>query len=195
MAAHWRRAEVPGPRRELSAAEIRDLLTELGRRLADSGVQGRLYLVGGAAVALSFDVRRVTVDIDAVFHPETTIREVAQTMAEERGLPPDWLNDTARAFVPGGDPGMVEMESPGLVVAVAAPEHLLAMKLAAFRPTDLPDLELLFTELGITTPEQAADIALDVYGEDTVVLPGRDELILEARAILERLRPMRRSRR
>lgn len=59
--------------------------------------------------------------------------------------------------------------------------------MAAFRATDLPNLELLFRELGITTPEQAADIALRVYGEDTVVLPQRDELILSARAILERL--------
>jgi hypothetical protein len=174
-------------KRELTADEIRQLLTELGRRLAAQGVEGSIYLVGGAAIALSFDRRRVTVDIDAVFHPETTVVDQAAQMATEHGLPDDWLNSSARAFMPGGDDDAVTFEVPGMTIAVASPEHLLAMKMAAFRATDLPDLELLFRELGISTPEQAADIALQVYGEDTVVLPERDELILSARAILERL--------
>jgi len=91
--------------RELSADEVRRLLTELGARLHARGVEGRLYLVGGAAIALEFDVRRVTADIDAVFHPEATVREVAEAMASDHDLPKTWLSNNVRAFVPGGDEG------------------------------------------------------------------------------------------
>ncbi|HYU66510.1 MAG TPA: hypothetical protein VEK09_07130 [Jatrophihabitantaceae bacterium] len=175
-------------RRELTVGEIRDLMTELGRRLQSKGVEGTLYLVDGAAIALSFDQRRVTVDVDAAFEPEEPVVGVAREIAEEKGLSANWLNNSARAFMPGGDTEAVPLAVPGLTVAVASPEHLLAMKMAAFRPADMADLELLFRELGIGKPEEAADIALKVYGEDTVVLPGRDDLVLSARAILERLR-------
>jgi hypothetical protein len=134
------------------------------------------------------DARRVTVDIDAVFHPETTVAEEAANIAAERDLRPDWLNQSARAYIPGGDSGAVLLDIPGLSVALASPEHLLAMKMAAFRPTDVPDLELLFRELKISTADQAASIALSVYGEESVVLPGRDELVLSAQAVLNRLK-------
>lgn len=181
-----------GPRRELTADELRDLLTELGRRLHAKGVEATLYIVGGAAIALEMDARRVTADVDAVFHPETTVREEAQLLADERGLPRDWLNNSVAAFVPGDDTAAVSLDIAGISVATASPQHLLAMKMASYRPgKDQADLELLFDRLAITEPEQAAEMALDVYGEYSVVLPQRDELVLSARAILDRRRPAR----
>lgn len=181
-----------GPRRELTADEVRDLLGELGRRLHAEGVEATVYVVGGAAIALEIDTRRVTADVDAVFHPATTVRAEAERLADERDLPRDWLNDSVTGFVPGGDADAVPIEIEGITVTAASPEHLLAMKMAAFRPgKDQADLELLFGILGITEPEQAADIALAVYGDYTVVLPGRDELLLSARAILDRRRRRR----
>lgn len=174
-------------RQELSAGEIEALLTELGARLRAQGVEATLYVVGGAAMALQFDIRRVTADVDAVFHPKVTVADEASAMAAEHGLPPDWLNDSVRAFLPGDDADAVPLVVPGLAVALASPKHLLAMKMAAFRPTDISDLAVLFRQLRVTTPEQAADIALAVYGEDSVVLPQRDELVLSARAVLDRI--------
>jgi hypothetical protein len=127
-----------------------------------------------------------------VFHPETTVRAEVAAMANEKGLPQGWLNDNARAFVPGGDDDAVPFTVPGMSVALASPRHLLAMKMAAARPgRDLDDLALLFDTLGLTTPEAAADVALAVYGEGSVVLPERDELVLTARAVFDRLRPRR----
>lgn len=179
------------PRREheLDRAEIIELLTELGRRLQADGVDATLYVVGGAAIAIQFDSRRVTKDIDAIFHPETSVRAVAEALAAERGLPKRWLNDSAAAFVPGpsDDVDAIPFEAPGIAVSIASPRHLLAMKMAAFRPTDRPDLEHLFAALDITTPEQAADIATEVYG-DHHALPQREELLLVAEATLARMR-------
>ncbi len=175
----------------LSAGEIRALLTELGRRLDEAGVEATVYVVGGAAIALELDRRRVTVDVDAVFHPATTVRAQVVAMARERDLPPNWLDDAVRPFLPGDpddDIGSVKLDLPGISVAVASPRHLLAMKMAAYRPgLDQRDLEILFRVLEVVTPEQAADIATAVYGEHSAVLPGRDELVLSARAVFDRL--------
>jgi len=46
----------------LDAAGIRELLVELGLRLDARGARARLFLVGGAAMALSFRRDRVTRD-------------------------------------------------------------------------------------------------------------------------------------
>lgn len=174
-------------RHELSRADVHDLLVELGRRLDGEGIEATLYIVGGAAMAMEFDVRRVTRDVDAIFHPRAAVLAHAQAMAEERELPDNWLNDNVRAFVPGDDSQAVPFSVPGLSVALASPRHLLAMKMAAFRPADKPDLEVLFRELSITRAEDAADLAIEVYGEHSVVLPSRSELILESESILARL--------
>jgi hypothetical protein len=48
-------------------------------------------------------------------------------MAADHGLPPDWLNDSVRGFVPGDDAEAVRYTVPGLAVALASPRHLLAM--------------------------------------------------------------------
>lgn len=182
-----------GPRRELTAGEVRELLAELGRRLAAEGIEATIYVVGGAAIALEMDTRRVTADVDAIFQPETTVREVAEQLADERALPKDWLNNSVRAFVPGGDDDAVPLELDGITVTTASPEHLLAMKMASYRPgKDQSDLEVLFDRVGITEAAQAADIALAVYGEYSVVLPDRAELVLSAQAILDRRRGGRR---
>jgi hypothetical protein len=184
---------VPAAKRELTIDEIRALLEELGRRLADEGVTGQLYVVGDAAIAFEFDQRRITADVDAVMHPVVTVRRIAQAMAEDHELPAAWLNDSVRAFLPGGpDTQAVALDVPGLAVAFASPRHLLAMKMAAYRPgKDQADLELLFEALGVKTAADAADIALAIY-EDTVVLPDRDELLLSAQAVLDRLAGRRR---
>ena len=176
------------PQVELDRDQIGDLLEELGRRLLDRGVKGTIYVAGGAAIALEFEERRVTADVDAIFRPAETVREVATAMATEHGLPTKWLNDSVRAFLPPGEDSHARTFSvPGLSVSVASPRYLLAMKMAAGRPQDLHDLILIFRELGITQPEEAADIAQEVHGPDSVLLPQRDELILYARAVLNRM--------
>jgi hypothetical protein len=168
--------------------KIIELLTELGRRLSAEGVLGQLYIVGGAAIALEFDTRRTTRDIDALFHPPTTIAQVAAAMAQELGLPVGWLSDAARPFIPGPDDNPVSLDIEGLQIAVSSPQNLLAMKLAAGRPQDLSDLAVLFRHLNIRTPKQAVDIAQRMYGEDSVVLSEpRESLLLLAESVLSRV--------
>lgn len=170
----------------LSRAEIAELLDELASRLEAAEVEARIYVVGGAAIALDWDSRRSTHDIDAVLHPRMTVREVAAKMAVERHLPDDWLSDAVAAFVPPRDTGRPRVVSRhGKVeVVTAPPEHLLAMKMAAFRQGDMEDLRVLVQHLGLTTAEQLADLCERVYEPDSAVLPPREELLWQAGVIL-----------
>lgn len=166
--------------------KIIELLTELGRRLSAKGIAGRLYIVGGAAMALEFDTRRTTRDIDAVLHPPTTVAQEAVSMAQELGLPLGWLSAAAGPFIPLPDEDPVSLDVEGLQVAVSSPANLLAMKMAG-RPQDLTDLVVLFRHLKIKSPEQAVDIAKRMYGDDSGVLSEpRESLLLLAESVLAR---------
>ena len=163
----------------LSKEQVLDLLRELGAALLAKGLHGDLYLVGGAAVALSVDTRRTTRDVDAVFQPGDAVRDAAAEIAARHGLPPGWLSRAAAAFSPNDDDAdAVRLEVPGLSVAVASPRHLLAMTMAAGRERDLGDLVALFEILGIRTPEEAVAIARHLYGPESVVLSDPDESYL-----------------
>jgi hypothetical protein len=147
--------------------EIVELLTELGGRLAARGIEGEMYVVGGAAVALAFDARRSTRDIDAVFEPKTEIYTAAAEMAEERGLPEGWLNDAVKGFLAGPDPDApLVLELPGLRVSTASPRILLSMKVLSHRVgEDEDDVRLLAGELGLDSAAGVLAVAEAVYGD------------------------------
>ena len=95
-----------------------------------------LYVFGGAAMALAYDSRRATRDVDALFKPHGIVLEEALAAAAELGLPRWWLNEQASSWVaPDGDSAATRaFYHPGLRVFAASPEHLLAMKALAARP-------------------------------------------------------------
>ena len=147
--------------------EILGHLRELARVLHDRGVTGEMYVVGGAAIALAFDERRATRDIDAVFEPKQSVYEAAATVAAARGLPAGWLNDAVKGFLAGPDPhSAIVLEVPGLRVSTGSPRLLLAMKVLSHRAgDDEDDVRLLADELGLSTSAQILSVASDVYGE------------------------------
>jgi predicted nucleotidyltransferase len=71
----------------LDRAAIEDAFRRLGDRLARRGVIADLYIFGGAAMALAYDARRSTRDIDAVFEPHGIVLDEARAVASELGLP------------------------------------------------------------------------------------------------------------
>ena len=164
----------------MQRTEIVDLLTDLGGRLAARGIDGEMYVVGGAAIALAFDERRSTRDIDAVFEPKTVIYELAARLAEERGLPDGWLNDAVKGFLAGADPeAPLVLEVDGLRVSTASPRILLAMKVLSHRVgEDEEDVRLLARELGLDDAVEVLAVAEAVYG---------DRLDIAARFFVEQL--------
>jgi hypothetical protein len=69
-----------------------------------SGSGRRFSSSAGAAIALCFDGRRATRDLNAIFVPTDSVRRAAATVADREGLDPDWLNDAVKGFLPGARP-------------------------------------------------------------------------------------------
>jgi hypothetical protein len=144
----------------LGREDIRALLDDLSAELAARGARAELFLVGDAALAVAYDATRATRDLDAVFIPTDIVRQAAAAVAEHRGLTEDWLNDAVKGFLPGGDPDAQHFySSDALIVDVASPRHLLAMKLFAARAEiDADDIILLYRNLGFTTVDEGLDL-------------------------------------
>lgn len=147
--------------------EIVAALTAVGRVLHAQGIEGELYVVGGAAIALALDARRSTRDVDGVFEPKAAIYAAAAEVAIELDLPPGWLNDAVKGFLAGPDPAAAPvLEVPGLRCLAASPRMLIALKVLAHRVgEDDDDVRLLARELGLGRADDVLAIAEDVFGD------------------------------
>ncbi len=111
-------------------------------------------------------------------------------MADELGLEPDWLNDGAKAFMPGNDPDQVGVfEGNNLSVAAASPRYLLAMKLLAARvDRDQDDIRALYELCGFTTAEEGPHLLETTY-PGHVIAPRAHFLLQEMFPVREREGP------
>ena len=159
---------------------ILSLLGDLSDGLARRGVRADVFLVGGAAMALAYDARRATRDLDAVFAPTSVVRAAAADVAASHDLPEDWLNDAVKGFLPGRDHEARRVfESDALRVDVASPRYLLAMKLLAARAgADVEDIRTLYRLSGFTTVEEGLQLVEDAY-PDLAISPKTQYLIGE----------------
>ena len=149
----------------LGRDDIRALLDDLSQELAARGARAELFLVGGAALAVAYDATRATRDLDAVFVPSDVVRQAAAAVAAREGLADDWLNDAVKGFLPGPDPDAQRFyATDSLIVDVASPRYLLAMKLFAARAEiDADDITLLYRQLGFTTVDEGLDLVEQAY--------------------------------
>lgn len=155
----------------LTRDEIRALLEDLSDELEGKGVQAEMFVVGGAAIALVYNMQRATADVDAVFEPKMVVYDAAATVAQRHpGVPADWLNDGVKGFLPGPDRNaVVAIETPGLVVRTASPEYLLALKVQASRvDRDVDDIRFLAGLCRANTAEEVLSIATRVLGHENL---------------------------
>ncbi len=147
--------------------EIMRVLAALGEELARSGVTADLYVVGGAAIALAYDERRSTRDVDAVFVPKVEVYRAAARVGEDLRLPEGWLNDAVKGFLLGPDPFDTEIfEVPGLRCEVASPEMVLVLKCLAHRiGEDDEDVRLLAAQAGLVSAEEVLNLVERVVPE------------------------------
>jgi len=166
----------------LSIDDIRSGLAELARRLDALGIEVSIYLVGGAAVALTVRPdRQLTDDVDSWINHHgdeglrTSVFDVVAEIGRGRpGFPSNWLNDNAAQFIPEsvtGDPAdWTPFLAHGTVTIFAArPEVLLAMKLHASRGRrDLPDLPALLAASNVTSSSGAIAVFERFYPHDEI---------------------------
>lgn len=162
-------------------SQIEGLLTDLGAELAAQGVRAEMFIVGGAAMALAYNTRRATRDIDAIFQPKQDVYAAAERVGSRHGLPDGWLNDSVKGLLPGEDPGQrTYFTSPGISVSIASPEYLLALKVAAARvDRDPDDIRELAKICGLSTPEEIFAVTEKVMGPKMRLLPKAQYLIEE----------------
>lgn len=149
----------------LSREELIGLLEEISAELETQGLRGDLFVVGGAAMALAYNTRRSTRDLDAVFEPKGVIYQAARVVGDRHDLSQDWLNDGVKGFLPGEDPNATTLfDRPGLSVRVASPQYLFAMKAVAARiERDASDLLHLYRLCGFASVEEALECVEQHY--------------------------------
>jgi hypothetical protein len=156
--------------RTLTPQEVKELLHELVHRLAERGDTARIYVIGGAAVALENPARTATQDIDG-FIRLTDATDVITAIQRERGLDADWFNWHAQGLQPpvSGPEMWHEVLRDGDVVLYAANvDALLAMKLHAARGKDTEDIAFLLTACAVTTLVRAEEVYAHHYPGDAL---------------------------
>ena len=155
----------------LDRTRIRQLLTELGTRCAARGFSVEMFIVGGAAIALVYGERRATRDLDAIFEPKMEVYAEAKKMADELGLPEDWLNDGVKGLLPDfpDNGSQFTSSSNGIHAIVPSPEYLFAMKATSARiDIDDDDLKLLGKIIGIKSAEDAYAMVERFYRQERI---------------------------
>jgi hypothetical protein len=139
--------------------------TRLGELAHAEGKSIDIIVVGGAVMAVYFQSRASTADVDGIFAPAPETRRWAQTVADDLDLPSDWLNDGAKGYVTRESEGPVLHRSAGIVVRTLAFAHLLALKLMAWRDdVDFSDalriLQALKEQPGVdcSSPEKLSEL-------------------------------------
>lgn len=161
--------------------DMHRLFALLDEELAAAGVEGELYLVGGAVMCLALDARASTKDVDGFFRPTREVRQAARRVAARAAVPEDWLNDAVKGFL--GPHGSFEpyLELANLKVFVAHPAYLLALKCAALRLGeefhDLDDVRFLLRYLDLRSAEEAL-ATVTRYVDARQLLP-KTRLVLE----------------
>jgi len=143
---------------KLTKSQIIEALRLLEAKCAMLGIAGEICIYGGAGMVLVFDARSSTRDVDAVLRPKKELLAAAQTVAEELGLPADWLNDGVKGFLSHNEElceeVIVDLEGLSyLRVLYPSAEYLLAMKCMAARSDgsseDRNDVAFLLKSLGL----------------------------------------------
>lgn len=151
----------------LTRERIVELFAALDAELSRDGTRGDVFIVGGAAMAVAYDARPSTRDVDGIWHPSREVREAAARVAARHDdVDADWLNDGAKGFLPGDDLGVkpVVYEGEYLTVSAGSPEYLLATKLLASRVSrDEDDILLLYRRCNLTTVEEGLDLLERFY--------------------------------
>jgi len=175
--------------KKLDAARMEHAFSLLGAKAIEAGRIVDMGVYGGSALALAYDLRKTTKDVDAVFERDKDfVPKAVAAIAAELDLPEDWLNDAVKGYASHNDAdNMLKFgsfpseENPGLRIFVPAPEYFFAMKCIDIRTgvasNDVEDVKSLALVCGIKSAAEALDIVGSFYPDKRV--PPKTSLALE----------------
>jgi len=164
--------------RDTIVAALRALSDKLGKQ----DVTGEICLFGGTVMVLAFTARLTTKDVDALFQPAQTIRELAGRIAGEQKPPANWLNDGVKGFVSARhETTMGNLpQFPRLRLTMPVPEYMLAMKRMAARiggtvedPSDIADIVFLTRHLKLKSAKAVLDLVGEYYPANRIPVKTR----------------------
>ena len=132
---------------------IIDLAHELHKKSKKFHVEHDLYIVGGAALVLGYDLRLATSDMDAVWSNQEYFRICINKVAKRNRLEIGWCNMDvvlSKSYTPAiidNKNCQLIMKQGSLSVWVINLWLALCMKLIAFRERDRSDIILITDEL------------------------------------------------
>jgi hypothetical protein len=114
---------------------------------------------------VAYDATRATRDLDAVFIPTDHSPARSGSGSGTPGTHRRLAERRGKGFLPGPDPDAQRFySSDSLIVDVASPRYLLAMKLFAARAEiDADDIILLYRNLGFSTVDEGLDLVEQAY--------------------------------
>jgi hypothetical protein len=135
---------------EMSKAQFSECLERLNEKLKERRRTLTFLLVGGGAMALAYDARETTHDLDGQLYPKSNSNEVllyrlrdevtAEMEAEGKTVNYDWINTAVRHIMDAQKwelsyfQPLPQFSYSNLKLMAGKPDYLLAMKCQAFRP-------------------------------------------------------------
>ena len=154
----------------LNQKDMRRLFQLLSEELGRAGIEGELFLVGGAVMCLAYAARPSTQDVDGVFLPAREVRDATARVAVQARVAANWLNDGVKGYLSERADFAPFLALDHLRVLVAQPEYLLAMKCLAWRIDaevhDEEDVRYLLRLLGLSSYPQALEVIARYYPLD-----------------------------
>jgi len=160
--------------------EIITAFLKLNEELGKDGSKAEICIVGGAVMCIVFNAREQTKDVDAIFQPKTKVYELAGRVAEDLGLPEDWLNDSAKGYVNSKLDQVEVLNLSHLKIFAPSAKYMLAMKCLAARigTHDESDIEFLIKYLKLTKAKDVLDI-VGAYYDAKLIQPKTQFLVEE----------------
>ena len=163
----------------LTKEKIINLLKQLNSGLKTREEIGEIGLVGGAVMCLVYNARAATKDVDAIFEPSKSIRQISAEIAAKESLPPDWLNDAAKGFIVPGFIRESILDLSNLRVWAPEAKYMLAMKCISARwdSSDKDDVSFLINFLELKKAKDVFQIIESYYPKNQI--PPKTQFLIE----------------